>query len=120
MNYSFIAEGKPQVKQRPRMTRRGRVFTPEKTLLAEQAVAAQYKGPLFEGPVAVEMRFGIDYIGIHIADLDYQPIKGLRGDLDNYVKMVADGLNGIAWNDDRQIKSVYAYFDLAVQGGLTK
>lgn len=118
MNYSFIAQGKPQVKQRPRMTRRGRVFTPEKTLLAEQALAEQYNGPLFEGPVAVEMRFSIDHIGIHIADLDYEPIKGLRGDLDNYIKIL-DGLNGVAWNDDRQMKSVYAYFDVADNSRLT-
>lgn len=102
------------------MTRRGRVFTPEKTLLAEQAVAEQYDGPLFEGPVAVEMRFAIDHTSIYISDLDYEPIKGLRGDLDNYVKMVADGLNGVAWNDDRQIKSIYAYFDMAVSSGLAK
>lgn len=107
--YSFIAEGRPQVKQRPRMTRRGRVFTPEKTLLAEQALAEQYAGPLFVGPLALEMCFGLDHTSIHISELTYEPIKGLRGDLDNYVKLV-DGLNGIAWEDDRQIKSIYAYF----------
>lgn len=65
------------------------------------------------------MRFSTDHIGIHIVDLDYEPIKGLRGDLDNYIKMVADGLNGVAWVDDRQIKSIYAYFDTAVNPKLT-
>lgn len=118
MNYSFIAEGKPQVKQRPRMTRRGRVFTPEATLLAEQALAEQYKGPLFQGPVAVEMRFSTDHTAITIAELDYEPIKSLRGDLDNYIKIL-DGLNGVGWVDDRQVKSIYAYFDTAVNGKLT-
>lgn len=119
MNYGFIANGKPQVKQRPRMTRRGRVFTPEKTLLAERSLAEQYDGPLFEGPVAVEMRFALDHTSIFISDLDYEPIKGLRGDLDNYIKIL-DGLNGVAWNDDRQIKSIYAYFDTVVNSKLAK
>lgn len=109
MNYSFIAEGRPQVKQRPRMTRRGRVFTPERTLLAEAAIAEQYQGPQFTGPVHVEFVFHLDHTAIYIEDLVYEPIRGLRGDTDNYIKTVADALNGVAWVDDKQIKSIYAY-----------
>lgn len=107
--YSFVAWGKPQVKQRPRMTRRGRVFTPAATLDAEATLREQYDGPLFEGPVSLEMRFSADHTAITITELDYEPIKSLRGDIDNYIKLI-DGLNGVAWIDDRQVKSVYAYF----------
>lgn len=110
MKYSFVAHGRPQVKQRPRMTRRGRVFTPAKTLEAEAALAAQYRGPLFTGPISIQMRFAVDHTQIWLEDLDYEPIRVLRGDLDNYVKLL-DGLNGVAFNDDSQIKSIYAYFD---------
>ena len=113
MNYSFIAEGKPAVKQRPRMTRRGRVFTPEATILAEQFLASQYQGPMFENPVHMEMCFHEDHTAIFIEELDHNPIKLLRGDLDNYVKLVGDGLNGHAYADDRLVKSIYAYFAVA-------
>lgn len=30
------------------------------------------------------------------------------GDLDNYVKSIQDGLNGVAWRDDRQVKRLEA------------
>lgn len=30
------------------------------------------------------------------------------GDLDNYVKAISDGLNGIAWQDDRQVVKLFA------------
>jgi Holliday junction resolvase RusA-like endonuclease len=32
----------------------------------------------------------------------------LRGDVDNYLKTVMDGLNGIAWEDDKQVYAVEA------------
>jgi Holliday junction resolvase RusA-like endonuclease len=32
----------------------------------------------------------------------------LRGDIDNYVKTVLDGLNGTAWEDDIQVVEVTA------------
>lgn len=32
----------------------------------------------------------------------------LRGDLDNYLKTILDGLNGIAWDDDRQVVKITA------------
>ena len=32
-----------------------------------------------------------------------------RGDIDNVVKAVSDGLNGIAWPDDRQVIELHAW-----------
>jgi crossover junction endodeoxyribonuclease RusA len=29
--------------------------------------------------------------------------SSLRGDIDNYVKSILDALNGVAWEDDKQI-----------------
>jgi Holliday junction resolvase RusA-like endonuclease len=109
--YSFIAEGKPQVKQRPRMTRRGRAYTPKATHDAERAIADQYAGPLFDTPVHVEVRYSKDHQSVYITEIENEVIKSLRGDIDNYLKLTLDGLNGIAWTDDGLVKSVYVYFE---------
>lgn len=107
-SHTFVAHGKPQVKQRPRMTRRGKAFTPQATLEAEQALAAQYDGPYFEGPLSVEIEYLNDRQTITITEIaDWENRSKLRGDLDNYIKLL-DGLNGVAWADDRQVKHVTA------------
>lgn len=108
--YSFIVDVKPAVKQRPRLGRRGRVFTPEATLLAEQVVREAYDGPLFEGPVAIQIHYGSDHTSIHIESVEgWENESRLRGDIDNYVKLTLDGLNGVAFTDDKQVVEVYAW-----------
>ena len=109
--YSFTAEGKPKTKQRPRMTRRGRVFTPQETLEAERIIAEQYNGPIFEGPIALIISYGNDHQQITIMPLTtFDNESKLRGDLDNYIKLTSDALNGIAFQDDRQIKLIVGKF----------
>lgn len=86
------------------MTRSGRTYTPQATLEAEALLGEQYDGPLFEGPIAVSVEYFADRQIITITEIeDWQNESRLRGDLDNYLKIL-DGLNKIAWNDDRQIK----------------
>jgi Holliday junction resolvase RusA-like endonuclease len=93
------------------MTRRGRAYTPQATHDAEQAIAEQYNGPLFTNPVHVVIAYGKDRQTIQIEELNYEAIKALRGDIDNYIKLTLDALNGVAWNDDGLVKSIFAYFD---------
>lgn len=32
-----------------------------------------------------------------------------HGDLDNYIKLVSDALNGVAYKDDKQVKELHGY-----------
>jgi crossover junction endodeoxyribonuclease RusA len=106
--YTFTIDAKPQVKQRPRMSRRGKVYTPAKTRDYEQLVGTFYDGPKFETPVAMRLEFTTKYTTVTLTPVD-KPENYLRGDLTNYVKAVEDGLNGIAYLDDHQIVRVEAW-----------
>lgn len=106
--HTIVVEGRPVPKGRPRLGRRGRVFTPIKTLEAEALIREAWNGPKYEVPVylLVEMNdketvitVGVDELGI---------TSKLRGDLDNYVKTIMDGLNGVAWLDDKQVHYIEA------------
>lgn len=91
-------EGPPVPKARARtVVKNGKVmtFTPKKTRDYEHLIGLSWRGPRrFEGAVKVTAQF-IEG-------------KGHQGDLDNYVKCLLDGLNGIAWVDDSQIISIQA------------
>ena len=99
----------PRVKERPRLGRRGRVFTPERTTQAEAAIAKHWRRKFgrrkpLEGPVMLEIDFDKHGQWIKVSPIDEPHI--LRGDLDNYVKLVGDALNGVAYLDDKQISVV--------------
>jgi Holliday junction resolvase RusA-like endonuclease len=84
------------------------VFTPEKTLQAEALVRGSWDGPVFEGPVAVTIMFSTTEIHITVEEMLDVSSSKLRGDVDNYVKTVMDGLNGAAWADDKQVHHIEA------------
>lgn len=94
----FTVMGRPQAKQRPRLYR-GTAYTPEATKNYEMKMRNAYvdthedKEP-FEGDLYVEVWVYFN--------------KKNHGDLDNYVKCL-DGLNKVAWHDDKQIKEIHAY-----------
>lgn len=106
--YTFILETKPTPKGRPRMTRRGRVYTPATTLQAEAELKAAYGGPLYEGPVSLDVTYSPTKVVITVTPLLYTTPSKLRGDLDNYIKLTMDSLNGVAWADDKQVHTVIA------------
>lgn len=79
-----------------RKTRWGRVYTsPEARAYRWQAAMKA----LAQGVRPVK--------GMVIVELDlYRPAN--RGDTDNFVKVILDALNGVAWADDKQVKRIEA------------
>lgn len=94
-------------KQRPRQGRGGHFYTPKETQVCEQIVATYAKLAMgrskpFAGPCLVRV------------DIFMQPPKKplniypCKGDLDNRCKLLFDGMNGIVWNDDKQVVRLIA------------
>lgn len=120
-------------KERPRASKTGKMYTPERTRKFEASVAA-WGRDYFYKPVAYPVRVELTvYDKTEDAFLIEASMKGLtaseHGDLDNYEKAICDALNGIAWSDDKKIISketrrLYAYdpgFAITVtRAGLSK
>jgi len=106
-------------KGRHRTTRAGHIYTPVKTRNAEALVklaaseAVGKDGVPMEGPLSISIiahmpipRSWSKKRQMMAADGYILPAK--RPDLDNIVKLVTDGANGICYQDDRQICSINA------------
>ncbi len=110
MRFSQFFELRPRPKGRPRMSRNGFAYTPPETVKFEKQVAAMYEGPKFEDErLAVHLKFSEAGIALEIFPAKKVKMvkkgKGrkLSGDIDNYAKAVLDALNGVAYDDDKQI-----------------
>jgi len=95
---TFTVPGDPVPKGRPRIGKNGNVYTPARTAEYEDEVGNAWVGegprpPQFAGGVRVFVRVKER---VHAADLD------------NYVKVVLDALNGLAWADDKQVEVIHA------------
>ena len=116
---SFWLRGQPIGKGRPRFTRQGRAYTPAKTKEYEHRLAAVASDAMIDikqDPITVPCKL---YVLAQFEIPKSWPKKrreaALVGevfpgkpDIDNIVKIVADALNGVCFEDDAQIIEVMA------------
>ena len=121
MRLVFNVPGPPQGKARARTVSQGgkvHSYTPAKTASYERSVAQAYKfsfprQEVLTGPIQLVLRA---YYPIPTSWPQSQKAKALcdmlmpvvKPDIDNVIKCIADGLNGVAWEDDKQIVSIRA------------
>lgn len=108
---------KPVPKGRPRFTKSGHAFTPQRTKDFEQTLKVQatelmieHKLAPIEGAIFATMVFGFACPKSASKKRRAELLAGYhtsRPDLDNLMKMI-DAFNGIIWKDDSQIMSMTA------------
>ena len=111
----FQIDGEPMGKQRPKLARVGnftRTYTPKETVNYENWVRMSYNsfgGEYFGGAsikVEIDARFPIPKSfnkTKHEQAVDGQLRPTKKPDCDNIAKIICDALNGIAYDDDKQI-----------------
>lgn len=113
---TFTVPGEPVAKARARITisgGRAHAYTPAKTAAYEQlvavyAAAAMKNAPLLEHPVRLHLGIYCKVPGTWSKKRRADALAGIerpakKPDLDNVVKILADGMNGIVWVDDAQV-----------------
>ena len=119
MKIAFIIPGEPEAKMRPVFARRGKfvaTYTPDKTVRYENLVKMMFinareeagAAGLLEGPLAIRIDA---YFAIPSSESKKRKSMMLSGeikcvkkkDVDNIAKIVMDGLNKVAYKDDKQV-----------------
>lgn len=96
--WSFTIPGPPIPKGRPRHnTITGSTYTPERTKQAEQVTGVEFRRQVvgYGKPRSGEFRISCVF-----------HVKRDDADIDNLLKMVMDGLQGVAYINDKQVKSI--------------
>ena len=115
MNIKFVIPGPAQAKQRPRVNRNtGRIYTPGATHKYEKLVKESYgDNPCFEDQfISIKIVFKFEVPKSCSKKKRAEALEGnlrpTKADIDNYIKSVLDGLNKVAFLDDRYICSIEA------------
>lgn len=107
MTVNFKVLGQPQGKARPRFSK-GHIYTPKETKEYEKKVRNAYI------PASGSYSFGDRAVSVSItayfkrAKTNKRRFMTSKPDIDNLIKAVLDGLNGTAFNDDRQVVNLSA------------
>ena len=114
MRVKFSIPGPPIAKQRPRLGKGGHVYTPTRTKVYEEICRLSYRNLYyFENEyISIKILFKFEVPKSYSKKDKQKALEGKirpsRADIDNYIKSVLDGLNKIAYKDDRVICSIYA------------
>ena len=115
MIVKFTIPGAAKAKERPRINRNtGRVYTPGATSKYEKLVKESYgDNPCFKDQfISVKILFKFEvpksYSKKKRAEALAGNLRPTKADIDNYIKSVLDGLNKVAFLDDRYICSITA------------
>lgn len=120
MRVSFNIPGPPRGKQRPRVVRKGkqvRTYTPKETVAYEKLVKACYQEQVGKKILKIPVRaIVVFYFPIpkstskkrHELLSNEQTFHLKKPDLDNCLKCLLDGLNGVAYEDDSGIAEIIA------------
>jgi len=106
LNIVPIGKGRPRFGQ-------GHAYTPHRTALYEREIRRSYKGDKFIGAVKIELDFGLQTPRSASKAMKAKMLAGevypeKKPDTDNLIKAVLDALNGVAYEDDKQIVLIIA------------
>lgn len=120
MTHCLFIPGKPYPLKRPRRSANGGMFDPAENRAAKSAIgtiARQSISAPINGAVNVKIQFNMARPKSHFGKKylrDSAPtFHGQKPDIDNLIKTVFDGLNGVAWADDAQVNEIRASKDWA-------
>ena len=105
----FFVACVPRGKQRARVLRSGRSYTPKETVDLERLIAWECKKAMgqrkpLEGPLWLTVKASFHYPKAwSVRKRALTNWKDSKPDIDNIVKLVKDSLKGIAWGDDAQV-----------------
>ena len=107
MKKFFVIKGTPKGKERPRFNKvTGRVYTPRQTKDYQEMIRWEYVSQCgcekFEGPVEAVLECYFPIPKTVKKDISGEPYTK-KCDVDNIAKGVLDSLNGIAYDDDKQV-----------------
>ena len=114
MRVKFKIPTKAVAKQRPRLGKSGKIYTPNNTKVFEQicklAYGNRYK---FETEyIKMSIVFKFEVPSSYSKRKKQQALEGIirptKADIDNYIKSVLDGLNNVAYTDDRKVVAIFA------------
>lgn len=100
----FTVPGDPRSKGRPRFVN-GRAITPPETRRYERFVGFCAAGAI----VSSGLKWPTHDTAYAVTASVTRP-DNRRQDLDNIIKVLLDGMNGIVWHDDSQVREIHAYF----------
>lgn len=97
----FYVKGIP-TKRRPRFTKSGKAYVDAKTKEEERYIRSRYTGKKHRGPVSIRLDIFPKLPKSAAKKLECVPAMK-KPDVDNVLKVFMDALQGVAFDDDKQV-----------------